>query len=888
METSNRYLRMESFKPNCQFHIFQLAGNSYLFPVPAFLFAVLVLFFSSSFSQPYPTTWDSRGPGGGGAIYSPAISPFNQGEIFLSCDMSPVHHSTDFGQSWSLIHFRDLTGQRNSRVQFTSDPDKLFVLKLTPTSTYIPVKSTDAGTTWTAASNPTVTSAYQLLANPHDTDMVVMNDRNKIYFSNQESNPASFITLINKPGTYGNHLAGAYFSDTSNIYICGHDSLLHSTDGGASWLPAAAGTNGIPSTEHIVSFAGAEQGGAMVFYCVTIQANGPANIARTQPDDIQFYQNVYKLPAGQSQWVPLGPGLPTPAQDKVYWVRLSRNDTSIVYLAGIGRVSGISLGTVFRSADAGASWQNVFLDAAAFSNNDHIRTGWLGKSSNPVYKFRWNGLSEMHDLGVDPLDPLRLICTDGMAAHTSEDSGATWRQAYTDSAFDNPALTLVDETKPFRTSGLETTAAYWLHWIDSNFVIATYNDILMRISTDAGQSWDYNIAGLDSTKINDINMVLWHPGTHTLYAAAGELPGSNGDYTDARAALVPGRISVSSDSGRTWSTLKSFGHAVTSIAWDPLTSNGMYASVSHIKGGNGGIYYCADVVASPFAWTLLSSPSRAEGRASRILTLSNGDLIAVFGPRDTSITSTPSYQYSASSGVFYSNDGGLTWMDSTDVNMMKATTMVVVDLNDSTERTWLAFVDNQGTAQPGVYRTTDAGATWIHVVPQTVASATFHPSKANELYLCTRSNGLLYSTNTNTNSFVLDTIDSWPYRNAERMFFNPYNENEVWVATFGNGFRSGTLPTVVSRQQFSFIQEEGIKVYPIPASGSIFVEIPQRYNEGILYVIDMYGKEIRHFLWNRTNDEDREIQLGAIPAGIYSIIFRSEDWSGNARLLIGR
>lgn len=44
-----------------------------------------------------PTSWTSKGVGGGGAIVSASISPFNQNEFYLTCDMSNLFRSTELG-----------------------------------------------------------------------------------------------------------------------------------------------------------------------------------------------------------------------------------------------------------------------------------------------------------------------------------------------------------------------------------------------------------------------------------------------------------------------------------------------------------------------------------------------------------------------------------------------------------------------------------------------------------------------------------------------------------------------------------------------------------------------------------------------------------------------
>ena len=144
----------------------------------------LAIFSANSKAQSVPSSWTSKGVGGGGAMYSPSISPFNGNNLFISCDMSPVHQSSDFGQTYSLLHYLQVEGGRNSEVQFTSNPLKVFVLRKNG-NFYAPAKSYDGGTNWVNATNPTALGgAFQYHASPADTDLVVISDAHKIYFSN--------------------------------------------------------------------------------------------------------------------------------------------------------------------------------------------------------------------------------------------------------------------------------------------------------------------------------------------------------------------------------------------------------------------------------------------------------------------------------------------------------------------------------------------------------------------------------------------------------------------------------------------------------------------------------------------------------------------------------
>src|SRR5215469_7853812 len=57
-----------------------------------------------------PQTWMALGLGGGGAMYTPAISPADPKLMLLGCDMSGAYRSADGGRTWELIHYAQLTG----------------------------------------------------------------------------------------------------------------------------------------------------------------------------------------------------------------------------------------------------------------------------------------------------------------------------------------------------------------------------------------------------------------------------------------------------------------------------------------------------------------------------------------------------------------------------------------------------------------------------------------------------------------------------------------------------------------------------------------------------------------------------------------------------------
>ena len=54
--------------------------------------------------------WTNLGLGGGGGMFSPAISPLDGDLMFISCDMGGLYRSTDAGRTWRMVNFRQLAG----------------------------------------------------------------------------------------------------------------------------------------------------------------------------------------------------------------------------------------------------------------------------------------------------------------------------------------------------------------------------------------------------------------------------------------------------------------------------------------------------------------------------------------------------------------------------------------------------------------------------------------------------------------------------------------------------------------------------------------------------------------------------------------------------------
>jgi len=387
---------------------------------------------------------------------------------------------------------------------------------------------------------------------------------------------------------------------------------------------------------------------------------------------------------------------------------------------------------------------------------------------------------------VAPNNPDRAIITDFGFVHVTDDGGTTWRQAYTDPADQNPAGSPTPKGQAYASSGIDPTSVWSLYWPSANTIIASFTDIQGARSTDGGNTWTAGSAlGLP---LNTTYKVIENTTGGTLYAATSSV---HDLYQSTRLSDGPidggtGRVMQSTDEGASWQTLHDFGMPVVWLANDSAQPERLYASV--VNSTNGGIYVTNNL-STGASFTKLPSPARTEGHPFNVQVLDNGDILASWSGRKGN-----DGKFTESSGVFLSEDGGNTWLDQSDPNMTRWTKDVVVDPHDPTQDTWFAAVFSHYGSFPndvgGLYRTTDRGDSWTELGDFfRVESITIDPMDPDIAYITTESEGLWRTGNLTDlqPTFVLD--ETYPAEHPTRVFYNPFNPDEIWTTSFGNGLR---------------------------------------------------------------------------------------------------
>ena len=773
-------------------------------------YSILFLLFGGlTIFKAQPSSFSSKGIGGGGALFALSINPANNNEYYVACDMGELFHTSDFGQTYNQVNFQQIIAGHNSKVCYTSTSGLLYSISYA-NNMIIPMKSTDSGVTWTALSgNPDNTEeTFSIDADYNNPNRVIISYYGSIYFSNDGGTTFTLIHTALSSGS-GNVVGGVFF-DGANIYIGTNDGVLVSTNSGVTWNTATIA--GLPTNDRIWSFAGAKVGTTTRFFCITADV-GNLYVGIVGSDYSGFMTGVYSVDYGIGNWTPKMTGINS-GVDFPMFVGMANNDINTVYLAGSNTSSEP---IVLKTTNAGAGWNQVFNT----TNNLNINTGWSGQGGDRGWSYGECPFA----IAVAPNNSNDVVFGDFGFVHKTSNGGTSWQQAYVNTSGQHPMNAPTPTNASYQSCGIENTSCWQVHWINATNMWACYSDIRGIRSTDAGNSWSYNYTG---NSANSTYRVAQHPTTGTLFAASSNIHDMYQSTRLADAQLDAsdsnGKLIYSTNNGATWQDLHVFNHPVFWIALDPTNPNIAYASVIHYAGGSGvgGIYKTTNLnLLASSTWTLLPNPPRTEKHPASIVVLNDGKVVCTYSGRRTTV-------FTASSGVFVFNPINGAWTDVSDAGMYYWTKDIVIDPNDATQNTWYTCVFSGWGGAPnglgGLYKTTNRGTSWTKLTSTTidrVTSITFNPTNPNQIYLTSETQGLWISNNINATTPVFSNVSSYPFQQPERVFFNPYNTSELWVSSFGNGMKMGTVLTT-GILNFETSKEE-LTVYPNPSTGMISI-----------------------------------------------------------------
>ena len=163
---------------------------------------------------PRPGNFRVIGPGGGGAMFHPTVSPHDLDTVLVSCDMTGAYISHDGGKSWRMFNLRGVVEF------FVFDPLDENVIYAQSSGLW---RSQDQGATWNLVyPTPSSVKGVKMSSDHSDEDIVA------------EPNPLGTITAMAiDPAD------SRVFHVTAGDRKKGNSSLFVSRDRGQSWTKEA-------------------------------------------------------------------------------------------------------------------------------------------------------------------------------------------------------------------------------------------------------------------------------------------------------------------------------------------------------------------------------------------------------------------------------------------------------------------------------------------------------------------------------------------------------------------------------------------------------------------------------------------------------------------------
>ena len=712
----------------------------------------------------YPSTWTSRGMGGGGGLYGIAINPLNPLHMHVSCDMSDFFVTFDGGTNWQRIDFRGVqTAGQDTIAQFATDPatsrQRIYILRRTYDATEqakADIAISSDGLNWSQVpGSASLGTVAQMFADPNKTGRIfafnstVAGNANLRVSQNADSAAPAFSNVSINGGSNagtGARIAGM-FCDGNTIYLATSYGFLISTNGGTVFTtPSGVGVT--QTGEGFIHFAGAKDPatGRVRLYGIAgprTAVNGQGqtvtliDISKRSSGLARSTNRIYTLDyvggvAQSTTWTDVTGNIPVSGTIKDFpnMLAMSQDDIGTVYAACQRNGNYPDNQTVYKASTNNAVWTAIL----ATANNQNVKTGWAG-ISNPTGigsgKIE-NGLtwSIPDGFACAPRDASRVVLCDNSVIHVTTNGGGLWTQLYTkwdEALYPHPPGSAIPHGHPYGSTGLDITVTNWIDWRSAQDLWIGATDIKTMHSTDGGQTfaYDFDHTGLPS---GDVYMNLgWNKPGHpwdgarialsTFLVSPYSYLGINDSNVDAVPSSKPPGIFYLLPNSTGWQALKTDWIAGTgnvnplngtkaNPVWftlDPPRDR-IFVCVAHSNPAIGGIWRGDGLAsgASGVVWTHLTNPvARVAGQ--EIIHPYN---LHVLGA-NTLVASYSARQFSGSttyldvSGIFYSSDGGQSWNDVSDPAMRFYTQDLVIDPHDTTARTWYACVWGTGAGTSG-------------------------------------------------------------------------------------------------------------------------------------------------------------------------------------------
>lgn len=712
-----------------------------------------------------PGDFKVLGPGGGGAMFNPTISPHDPDTALVSCDMTGSYITHDGGQSWRMFNLRGVTQF------FVFDPIDPKVIYAQGIGLW---RSTDGGETWNL-----------VYPNPANVKNIVMRSDH----SDEE--------LVAEPDPLGTITALAVDpADSKVLYAAARDKnhakLFRSRDWGASWESLAV----LPEVPRRIWLDPRSSRESRVVYItgthgVVIHDNSglrsPQAPGGTTFTDVSLGFSPASDPVvygisnsgillsrdGGKNWQ--ASSLPGSGA-KVRAVATSRQNGNVAYASYSDlSLDGQTWMGVAKTQDAGQSWQLVWKEATNAAKNIH--DAWI----TPRFGVDWgeNPLT----IGVSDHDANLVYATDLGRTMKTSDGGTTWSAVYSHKV----------KGGEWDSTGLDVTNVYGIHFdpFDSKRQFLTYTDIGLFRSEDSGASWQSSTIGVPKEWLNTTYWLAFDPKVRgrmwSVNSGTHDLPRPK-MWRHEDPARYKGGVCFSEDGGKTWraSNTGMEETAATHLLVDPRSP--VDARVLYVAGFGRGVYKSTD---GGKTWTLKNNGiTQKQPFAWRLSLALDGTLYVIIARR----SEDGSIGNSHDGALYRSKDGAEHWQPVELPQGVNGPNALAVDPK-SPERLYLAaWARASGTHGDGggIFVSDNAGRTWRQMFDRDrhVYDVTFDSENANVVYAAGFESSAWRSTDRGEH---WSRIPGFNFKWAYRVIPDPLDHDKIYISTFGGSLWHGSV-----------------------------------------------------------------------------------------------
>ena len=703
------------------------------------------------------------GPGGGGAMFNPTISPHDPNTVLISCDMSGSYITHDGGRSWRMFNLRGVVNF------FVFDPVDPKTMYAHATALW---RSTDAGEHWNLV-YPSPSAVKGVKMNSDHSDESILADPDPLSsISAMAVDPANSHILYvaagpkESPALFVSRDYGKNWQKQASLPDVPRRLWIdrRSAPTGRTIFLASARTIAIvnadkvrtlplPATATDVSlgFDSGEQ--------PTIYATSEQGIRVSKDGGVSW--NPSNLP---------GEGAKVPAIATSFF----HPETAYVSYDHL-MLDGKTWMGVAKTTDSGADWQLVWKESDTAAKN--VKDNWITERFGPIWGE--NPLA----LTVAQHDPNLAYATDLGRTMRTTDGGATWVGQYSRKVDDAGWTSL----------GLDVTTSYGIHFdpFDPERQFITYTDIGLFRSEDGGKSWTSSTTGVPREWMNTTYWVVFDPKVRgrmwSVNSYTHDLPRPK-MWRHTSVLTYKGGVCRSNDGGKSWTKSNSGMDetGATHILLD-LTSP-VDARVLYVAGFGRGVYKSSDGGRS---WALKNNGiTQQEPFAWRLARSSNGTLYVVIARRseDGSIGNP------GDGALYRSTDGAEHWQPVSLPEGTNGPNGLAVD-PQSPDRLYLAsWARATGTHGDGggIFLSEDGGKSWKQVLEKDrhIYDITVDSQDPNVLYATGFESSAWRSAD---RGLHWTRIPGFNFKWGHRVVPDPLHHDEVYITTFGGSVWYGAI-----------------------------------------------------------------------------------------------